>query len=311
MSDTVKVLFASGSEDLIPTAIEHMRQLFPEIPLVVVSEFAPEGETWIPFRVARGFWENLAFFRWHFRGRKIRISAVILQPRMPYWKMRWIAFFLSPRNFLAFNENLGHFMLRPVAAGTILRHVLWRTRNFLVWHFSPGGAVYTFFWRLVHPKAFRRPLLALLARSAVVPTELLKSLLPARRLAAGLPEPRQAGISVVIPSRNGKDLLRAMLPEVVRQVAQIGGEIVVVDNGSDDGTAVFLQSEYPGVVLELSADALSFARAVNIGIRKSRYAHICLLNNDMLVELGFFAALRAAFDAVPDLILRHRTDLFS
>ena len=301
LSETVKVLFASGSEDLIPTAIEHMRQLFPEIPLVVVSEFAPEGVTWIPFRVARGFWENLAFFRWHFRGRRIRISAVILQPRMPYWRMRWIAFFLSPWNFLAFNENLGHFMFRPVAAGTILRHLLWRTRNFLVWHFSPGGAIYTLIWRLAHPKAFRRPMLAFLARAAGFQAGLLKSLLPARTLAPESSEPRPAGISVVIPSRNGKDLLRALLPEVVRQVAQIGGEVIVVDNGSEDGTADFLRREYPEVAVEEAAAALSFARAVNIGIRESRYSHVCLLNNDMLVEPGFFTSLRAAFEAVPDL----------
>jgi len=300
LSETVKVLFASGSEDLIPTAIEHMRKILPELPLVVVSEFAPERVDWIPFPVSRGFWENLALFRWHFRGRKIRISAVILQPRMPYWRMRFVAFFLSPWNFLAFNESFGHFMLRPVSTVTILRHILWRTRNFLVWHFSPGGTAYTFFWRVGHPTAFRRPLLNLCAKGAGFQAGLLKIVLPARSLAMD-PGPRPAGISVVIPSRNGLDLLRAMLPEVVRQVEQMGGEIIVVDNGSDDGTPDFLRSEYPGVVLEVSTEALSFARAVNAGIRKSRYAHVCLLNNDMLVEPGFFAALSAAFRAVPDL----------
>ncbi len=300
MSETVKVLFASGSEDLIPTAIEHMRNIFPEIPLVVVSEFAPSGVDWIPFPVSRGFRENLALFRWHFRGRKIRISAVILQPRMPYWRMRCIAFFLAPWNFLAFNESFGHFMLRPVSAGTILRHILWRTRNFLVWHFSPGGTAYTFFWRLAHPSAFGRPLLNLLAKAAGVKTGLLKSILPARALAP-VPPPRPDGISVVIPSRNGGELLRIMLPEVVRQIEQIGGEIIVVDNGSDDGTADFLRGEYPGVVLEVAPSPLSFARASNAGIRKARYALVCLLNNDMQVEPEFFVALRAAFRAVPDL----------
>ncbi len=59
----------------------------------------------------------------------------------------------------------------------------------------------------------------------------------------------------MIPSRNGRDLLQAMLPEVARQVQQTGGEIIVVDNGSDDGTADFLRREFPGVVLEVSADA--------------------------------------------------------
>jgi GT2 family glycosyltransferase/glycosyltransferase involved in cell wall biosynthesis len=303
LSETVKVLFASGSEDLIPTAIEHMGNIFPEIPLVVVSEFAPPHQdiAWIPFPVSRGFWENLALFRWHFRDRRIRISAVILQPRMPYWRMRWIAFFLAPWNFLAFNENFGHFMLRPVSAGTILRHILWRTRNFLVWHFSPGGAAYTFFWRLAHPSAFGRPLLTLFAKAAGVKAGILKSVLPTRPLTPVSSAPRPAGISVVIPSRNGRHLLLAMLPEVVRQVEQIGGEIIVVDNGSDDGTADFLRGEYPSVMLEVAPSALSFARAVNTGIRKARYAQVCLLNNDMLVEPGFFAALAAAFRAVPDL----------
>jgi GT2 family glycosyltransferase/glycosyltransferase involved in cell wall biosynthesis len=305
LSETVKVLFASGSEDLIPTAIEHMRKILPDLPLVVVSEFAPvsgfaDVVDWIPFPVSRGFWENLALFRWHFRSRKIRISAVILQPRMPYWRMRWIAFFLSPWNFLAFNEGFGHFMLRPVSAGTILRHLLWRTRNFLVWHFSPGGTAYTFLWRLTHPAAFRRPLLNLFAKAAGFTAGLIKSVLPARSLAPD-PGPRPAGISVVIPSRNGRDLLRAMLPEVVRQVEQIGGEIVVVDNGSDDGTADFLRNQFTSVVVEVSPAALSFAGAVNAGIRKSRYAQVCLLNNDMVVEPDFFAALSAAFRAVPDL----------
>ncbi len=46
---------------------------------------------------------------------------------------------------------------------------------------------------------------------------------------------------------------------------------------------------------------MSFAAAINRGIQRSRYSHICLLNNDMLLEPGFFAALRQAFDRVPDL----------
>jgi hypothetical protein len=67
LPETIKVLFASGSEDLIPTAIEHMQQLFPELPLVVVSEFPVKGARWNPYPLSRGFWENLALFRWHFR----------------------------------------------------------------------------------------------------------------------------------------------------------------------------------------------------------------------------------------------------
>ena len=40
---------------------------------------------------------------------------------------------------------------------------------------------------------------------------------------------------------------------------------------------------------------------MNRGIARARYSHVCLLNNDMLIEPGFFGALREAFDRVPDL----------
>jgi GT2 family glycosyltransferase/glycosyltransferase involved in cell wall biosynthesis len=301
VNEPVKVLFASGSEDLIPTAIEHMRELYPELPLVVVSEFPTENARWIPFPLSRGFWENLALCRWHFRDKRIRLSAVILQPRMPYWRMRLIGLVLSPWNFLAFNENFGHFMLRPRSLGTIIRHILWRTRNFFVWEFSPGGVVYTILWRLGHPGAFGRPLLMLLARIAGLKAAVLKAMLPARPPVVFPAERRADSVSVVIPSRNGRDLLATLLPEVAAQIGRVGGEIIVVDNGSSDGTADFLRQAYPTVLLETSAGPLSFAKAVNAGMRRSRCAQVCLLNNDMVIEDGFFAALLTAFDRVPDL----------
>jgi GT2 family glycosyltransferase len=107
-----------------------------------------------------------------------------------------------------------------------------------------------------------------------------------------------AGISVVIPSRNGRHLLAAQLPGILEQAPS---EIVVVDNGSDDGTAEWLRGGWPEIRVEVSAAPLSFSRAVNRGIREARYSHVCLLNNDMLTEPGFFTALRRAFDRLPDL----------
>ena len=301
LPETIKVLFASGSEDLIPTAIEHMQELFPKLPLVVVAEFPVEGARWIPYPMARGFWENLSLFRWHFRDKRIRLSAVILQPRMPYWRMRLIGFVLSPWNFLAFNEAFGHFMLRPQALGTILRHLGWRTRNFFVWEFSPGGATYTWLWRLRHPKSLVRPFHVLLARIAGLATAALKATIPVRPPAPDSSEARPRGVSVIIPSRNGRDLLTDLLPQVVGQIERMSGEIIVVDNGSDDETADFVRRWYHNVVLVESRAPLSFARAVNAGIRKARYSHVCLLNNDMAIGEGFFGSLLDAFAKVPDL----------
>jgi O-antigen biosynthesis protein len=125
---------------------------------------------------------------------------------------------------------------------------------------------------------------------------------PRRRAIHPIP-PRETlpGISVVIPSRNGRDLLAAQLPEIERQLRHLPSELIVVDNGSSDGTAGWLGAEWPQAKVEVSPGPLSFARAVNRGIARARCSHVCLLNNDMLIERGFFEALRAAFDRIPGL----------
>jgi GT2 family glycosyltransferase len=127
---------------------------------------------------------------------------------------------------------------------------------------------------------------------------------PARRGTGAVPlaaNTASAGISVVIPSRDGRALLEAQLAGIAADLAGVLGEIIVVDNGSSDGTAEWLRGAYPQVAIEVSPDPLSFAAAVNRGIRRARFSHVCLLNNDMRIEPGFFAALLQAFAIVPDL----------
>lgn len=124
---------------------------------------------------------------------------------------------------------------------------------------------------------------------------------PRNRRPVPLPAgPAEPGISLVIPSRNGKDLLAAQLPAILADLPP-ASEVLVVDNGSDDGTAAWLSASFPQVQVAVSPKPLSFARAANRGLDAARYARICLLNNDMLIDPGFFAALDRAFDCVPNL----------
>ena len=289
MKPKIKIAFLSGTPELNRLLTERMRELYPELPLWVVSDFPPEGRpeacpTWIRYRVRRSFLYNLARCREALRGCEIRLAGVMLVPNVPFRRMRLMALLLSPRGFIAFNENLNHFMLRPAQLGAIARHIVWRVKN-------------TGRWLRKNPPVAA----AILARAAAW-------LRPRwNRTTGAAPQLRDPGISLIIPSRNGKDLLAAQLPGIM---AQRPDEIIVVDNGSDDGTAEWLAEAYPSIAVEVSAGPLSFARAINRGIARARYSHVCLLNNDMLIEPGFFRALRRPFDQVPDLFCASAQILF-
>jgi GT2 family glycosyltransferase/glycosyltransferase involved in cell wall biosynthesis len=273
----IKIAFLSGTPELNRLLIEHTRAIYPELPLWVVSDFPPEDASlpWIRYRVAQSFRENYGRCREALRGYQIRIAAVMLVPNVPFRRMRLVALALSPRGFVAFNENLNHFLLRPGQLQSIARHVVWRAKNVARW--------------LLRSKFDARVALARAARW----------MRPRwNRTPGAVAESRPAGVSVVIPSRTGKDLLAAQLPGIL---AERPDEIIVVDNGSTDGTAEWLAATYPAIRVDVSEAGLSFARAVNRGIAMARYSHVCLLNNDMLIEPGFFRALRDAFDRVPEL----------
>jgi GT2 family glycosyltransferase/glycosyltransferase involved in cell wall biosynthesis len=299
LPERIKAVFASGTPALNRELIARMRDLFPELPLYIVSEFPPEQECarWIPYQVNRGFFENLSRIRFQFRGTELRLAGVMLVARGPYKAMRLVALALAPTAFLAFNENFGSFMLRPRSAGAILRHLFWRFKSFLRYQLRPGGDIYTFLWRVAHPQKARAVWLYRGARLRGAAGWLVRCLPPAAAPAMEAPA-LPSGISVVIPSRNGRALLGISLHLVLQERPS---EVIVIDNGSEDGTASWLAAQHPEVAVEQTAAPLSFAEAVNRGLARARYSHVCLLNNDMLVEPGFFKALHAAFDAVPGL----------
>ena len=76
--------------------------------------------------------------------------------------------------------------------------------------------------------------------------------------------------SIVIPVYNGMPFLPEAVASALAQDYR-DLEVVVVENGSTDGTAEWLRGQ--GITVEESAGALSFAAAVNRGIRRARYAH--------------------------------------
>ena len=211
-----------------------------------------------------------------------------------------MALSFAPLRTLFYNENLDHFTLRPPSWPAVIRYLAWKTREQIRFQTHPGGDLYTFLWRLKHPREFRRPLAYLAAKRAgkfVVRQKL--ELPPEQTLTFG--SALAEGISVVIPSRNGRDLLAILLPILERMLCARSAEIIVIDNGSEDGTEKFLATDHPGVRAHVNAEPLGFAVAVNRGIQMARYSHVLLLNNDMRPHDGFFEPLIEAFRSVPNL----------
>ena len=94
-------------------------------------------------------------------------------------------------------------------------------------------------------------------------------------------------VSVVTPNYNGKDFLYAYFESLIKNSNEIG-EVIIVDNGSNDGSQEFIRNyrekvDFPIVLIENSQN-LGFAEAVNQGISKARYDYIFSLNNDTVVE---------------------------
>ena len=83
--------------------------------------------------------------------------------------------------------------------------------------------------------------------------------------------PHAHAASVVIPNWNGRDLLEKYLPSVLAAVsANPQNELIVVDNGSSDGSAQFIRQNFPQVRL-LSLDKnLGFGGGSNAGFRAAR-----------------------------------------
>lgn len=93
-------------------------------------------------------------------------------------------------------------------------------------------------------------------------------------------------VSVVIPNYNGLVYLDGVLGSLEKQIIK-NFEVILVDNGSTDGSVSFVMENYPWVHLIEFSENLGFCRAVNAGIEAARAGYVLLLNNDTEVEETF------------------------
>lgn len=106
-------------------------------------------------------------------------------------------------------------------------------------------------------------------------------------------------VSIVIPHLNGRHHLPTCLTSL-RQQTWHDFEILLVDNGSTDGTQEYVRQQYSEVkLLELDRN-YGFTGACNAGWRVASGEYVILLNNDTEVDPNWLAEIVSAFQYRPD-----------
>lgn len=106
-------------------------------------------------------------------------------------------------------------------------------------------------------------------------------------------------VSIIIVSYNARADLERCLESLHAAAPVATHEIIVVDNGSTDGSADAAR-RWPKVRVIQTGTNLGFARATNVGIRASAGATLLLLNGDTIVPSGAVDALIAELDRDPE-----------
>lgn len=98
-------------------------------------------------------------------------------------------------------------------------------------------------------------------------------------------------VAVIILNWNGEKLLREFLPSVCRFTPSGIADVIVADNGSDDGSVELLNREFPDVKVLVFDKNYGFAEGYNRAIAMTRYKYTVLLNSDVAVKSDWLTPL--------------------
>src|SRR5689334_6085898 len=107
-------------------------------------------------------------------------------------------------------------------------------------------------------------------------------------------------LSVIIVNYNVKAFLESSLVSVRKALDRIDGEIIVVDNASDDGSVEMMRQKFPSVRLIANERNIGFGAANNVALKTARGRYILLLNPDTVVQEDTFLVMTSYMDAHPE-----------
>ena len=107
-------------------------------------------------------------------------------------------------------------------------------------------------------------------------------------------------VSIIIVNYNVRDFLHHALVSLQKAMKGVRGEIIVVDNASDDGSIEMVRRRFPSVHLIVSKVNLGFAKANNLGLKRARGTFLLLINPDTLVQEDTLRVMVKFFQDNPD-----------
>ena len=95
---------------------------------------------------------------------------------------------------------------------------------------------------------------------------------------------RVPDLSIILVCWNNKDYLEPCLNSLYNSKLQYSFDVVVVDNGSSDGSQQMLRDKFPQVKIIQNDHNVGLGKASNQGIEATSSRHVLLLNNDTIVN---------------------------
>lgn len=108
-------------------------------------------------------------------------------------------------------------------------------------------------------------------------------------------------VSIIILNLNGKKFLEGCLSSLKVQ-SYPNFEVIIVDNGSTDGSVQFVRENFPDTIIIENKENLGFAMANNQGIKIAKGKYIALLNNDTVVDRNWLKNLVTVAESSPEKI---------
>lgn len=124
-------------------------------------------------------------------------------------------------------------------------------------------------------------------------------------------------VAVVILNWNGEKFLKKFLPNIINNTVTPGVDVIIADNGSTDGSTLFLEENFPAIKIIKLDKNYGFASGYNLALKQVESEYFVLLNSDIDVPQGWLNPLvqfmdlnRSAAACMPKLLDYNRPTHF-